>query len=299
MGRPNFFIVGAPRCGTTAMARYLGQHPEVFMAEKKEMHHFGRDVYNDPAMKDRERYLAEFAGSGDYAARGEASVWYLASRHAAREMDEFDPASKVIIMLRNPVDMIFSIHSQLLIIGGEDIEDFKKALEAEPGRREEAGLIEGEPAIRPNFYRMNARVSDRVLRYLDVFGPERVHIVVYDDLRADTAGACRAVFEFLGVDPGFAPDTAPVNQRRSARSLRLHRLSRNMPGFVRTLRQKLLPADFHPGAIINRANLKSEKAPELDPALREELAAELEDEVQKLGEIIGRDLSSWSQTRKS
>ena len=87
MKRPDFFIVGAPKGGTTAMNNYLRQHPQIFMSPRKEAHHFGADLYAPHWARDEAAYLALFAGAGDEKRIGEASVWYLLSQHAAGEKD--------------------------------------------------------------------------------------------------------------------------------------------------------------------------------------------------------------------
>src|SRR5215472_18741131 len=108
--RPDFFIVGAPRCGTTAMGQFLSAHPDIFMA-RKEMHFFGRDLRFGRRFYRRnlDAYLSEFTGAESRKRAGEASVWYLSSRTAAAEIKEFNPDSRIIIMLREPVEMMFSL----------------------------------------------------------------------------------------------------------------------------------------------------------------------------------------------
>jgi len=137
MRTPDFFIVGAPKCGTTAMSDYLRQHPEIYMPQRKEPHFFGSDL-DAPYpyfIRDKEQYFSLFAEAKDEKRVGEASVWYLYSKRAAFEIKEFCPTASIIIMLRNPVDMIYSLHSQRLFTGNEDIPDFEEALEAEEDRK--------------------------------------------------------------------------------------------------------------------------------------------------------------------
>src|SRR5579859_908594 len=135
--RPNFFIVGAPKCGTTALNHYLSAHPEIFMA-KKEMHHFGADLKFGPQFfrRDRAEYLAEFAGGQGRKRVGESSVWYLFSREAAAELKAFNPEARVIIMLREPVAMLHSLFHQFRADGNEPLLVFEEALAAEKEGRE-------------------------------------------------------------------------------------------------------------------------------------------------------------------
>lgn len=138
MKKPDFFIVGAAKCGTTAMYEYLKEHPEIFMPEDaKEPNYFGSDMNYKSSRLTEEQYLSLFSDAKNEKRIGEASVWYLYSKLAASEIKEFCPSARIIIMLRNPVDMLYSLHSELFYGADEDIEDFKTALNAEEVRKKE------------------------------------------------------------------------------------------------------------------------------------------------------------------
>lgn len=138
MTRPNFFIVGAPKCGTTSLYEYLRSHPQVFMPEKKEPEHFSddldwRNVMLRHRVADRDDYLSLFDPAPAHAAAvGEASTWYLFSEAAAGAIHDFNPEARIIIMLRDPVKMMYSLHGQFLKDCNEVIEDFAQAIAAEP-----------------------------------------------------------------------------------------------------------------------------------------------------------------------
>ncbi|MBA2556652.1 MAG: hypothetical protein H0V12_04785, partial [Chloroflexi bacterium] len=140
--RPDFFIPGAPKSGTSSMYEYLRQHPEIYLPSLKEPRHFcpdqdsGSDRDGLFFVRDRDEYLALYAGVRGEKRIGDASVQYLYSRVAAERIREFNPDARFIVMLRNPVHMAYSLHGQRLAGGGEDIEDFGEALEAEADRRE-------------------------------------------------------------------------------------------------------------------------------------------------------------------
>src|SRR5882672_7839349 len=126
--KPNLFIVGAPRCGTTSMYDYLKQHPDVFMPEVKEPHFLGTDLTSSRFIRDEGKYQALFATAKNEKRIGEASVWQLYSKIAAYEIKEYSPTARVIIMLRNPVDMMYSLYGQHIFSGDEEISDFEEAL---------------------------------------------------------------------------------------------------------------------------------------------------------------------------
>src|SRR6266511_5324655 len=115
------------------MNDYLNQHPDIFMG-KKELHYFGKDLKTKLKLSESE-YLENFEGASDKKIIGEASVWYLSSKTAAEEIKKFAGDAKILIMLRNPVDVIHSMHSQHLYDGNEDILDFEAALSLDEKRK--------------------------------------------------------------------------------------------------------------------------------------------------------------------
>src|SRR3954462_7600425 len=122
--RPDFFIVGAPRSGTTAMFHYLSSHPDVYMSDRKEMHFFGTDLNFGPQIYRRslDAYLAEYEGRNGEHRAGEASVWYLLSKTAASEIKAFNADANIIIMLRDPVELLHSMFYMFRYDGNEHLE---------------------------------------------------------------------------------------------------------------------------------------------------------------------------------
>jgi sulfotransferase family protein len=293
MPKPNFFIVGAPRCGTTAMYEYLRHHPQVFMPYRKEPVYFGSDLAKRPPVLDEAGYLALFEPAGDAIAIGEATVWYLYSQTAPGEIKALAPNARIVIMLRNPIEMIHSLHRHWLWSASEDLADFGEAIAAEPdraaGRRLPAN-VEQPIGLR---YTWLGKYAPHVQRYLDEFGPERVLVLIYDDLADDGRGIGRQTLSFLGVDPDYDADFEVVNQNKRARSPRLQRLSRSK-GFLR-LASRLPPRLFHLlWRGLQRANIRPEARSPIDPELRRRLAAEFAPDVADLGRLLGRDLGHWT-----
>src|ERR1051325_3379611 len=106
--RPDFFIVGAPKCGTTAMNGYLRQHPQIFMPERKDITYFGTDLKFERSRISYDEYISLFQDANDALRIGESSVWYMYSKTAAEEIKSFSPSASIIVMLRNPVDMLYA-----------------------------------------------------------------------------------------------------------------------------------------------------------------------------------------------
>lgn len=294
---PDFFIVGAFKCGTTAMYEYLRRHPQVFMPFHKEPLFFGDDLTRRYGRMTRAEYLALFRDARPDQRVGEASAWYLYSRSAAREIHDFNPDAQIIVMLRNPVDVMHAQHSQLIFNQREDIADFGEALAAEPERRNGLRIPSGALRREALFYRHGVRFAEQLARYYDVFGRDRVHVIVFEDFRDRTAETYAGVLRFLGVDDTFRPDFAVQNPNRRARSAALQRAVFRPPGAVRRLvpwLRRLPLAHWLRDALV-AANSVPEARQAMDPALRRRLTEELAPQVEELGRLIGRDLSSWGR----
>lgn len=292
---PNFFIVGAPKCGTTALYTYLRDHPDVFMPEVKEPHFFGSDLeFRYRRRPDAERYRSYFAGADGRSRIGEASIWYLYSSSAAREIREAAPAGKAIAMVRDPVEMITAMHSQFVYNGHEDL-PLADALAAEPDRAAGRRIPE-----RANFpaglrYRRIASFAEQIERYLDAFGPDAVRVIVFDDLKADASATYRSVLEFLGIDPDHRPDFSVVNANKISRNRTFRRLLNDPPEWLRAPVRAVLPWRLRRRAyrgLVN-ANIRREPRSPVDPAVIERLREEMAPSVERLSALIGRNLDAW------
>lgn len=298
--RPDFFIVGAPKCGTTAMADYLNQHPEVAMCTVKEVHYFGRDIQADFDLpgswrpRRDEEYLELFPDPDGAHRAGDASVWYLYSRDAPAEMLRFEPRAKALIMLRDPVEMVYSLHSQLVYLGSEHEPDFSAALDLDGAR--EAGELPRPYGFPTASYRAAGRYAEHVVRYLRAFGPERVLVILFDEFRADPLRECRRACEFVGVDPRFAPLTPVVNPNKRARSRLLRRLTRRPPRPLRWTARAVTTRSKRAAmaTTLTRLNTRYEPRAPLAPEVRERLTAELAPDVRRLGELLDVNLDHWT-----
>lgn len=305
MRTPDFFIVGAPRCGTSAMQDYLAQHPDIFMPrlppttvkgtpiETREIHFFGSD-YNMwwfPRV-DEEEYRALFRKAGDERRVGERSASYLISRSAAAEIKAFAPEASIIVILRNPVDMIHSLHSSLLNNGREEIADLEAALESEADRTcGHGGSGTDVSYVNAGFFREAVRFAAHLERYFETFGRENVHVVISEDFKTATARVYRDVLGFLGVDQDFEPEFRIVNAFRTARSERL----KEPPPLLRKLVKPLLPKGLRQKAWrgLSRINTRSVGRPPMEGELRRRLEERYAPEVERLSTLLDRDLGSW------
>ncbi|HEY8178604.1 MAG TPA: sulfotransferase [Candidatus Limnocylindria bacterium] len=295
MTLPNFFIVGAPKCGTTALYAYLAQHPDVFMSDPKEPHYFGSDLdFRYRRRPSDQQYRSYFAGAGDRRRIGEGSVWYLYSECAADEIGQAVPDARIIVMLRDPVEMIPSLHSQFVYNGHEDLA-LADALAAEQDRAEGRRIPSHANFPRGLLYRRVATYAPQLARYLDRFGRERVHVILYDDFRADTAGAYRDTLAFLGVDPDHQPDFAVVNASKRSRNMVLRRALNDPPEWLRKAARRVAPQRMRRRLYRSAVNLNTEAAARdaLTGEAAERLRGEMEGANRELEVLLGRELPAW------
>lgn len=306
---PNFFLVGGAKCGTTALNQYLSAHSDIFVSNK-EMHYFGSDLNFGPQFyrRDRKSYLGEFEGWNGQDCVGETSVWYLYSQKAAAEIKAFNPESRIIIMLREPTSTLYSLYHQFRCDGNEHLPTFEEALAAETDRR--AGRSIARQAYFPTglLYRSIPRYAEQVKRYFDAFGRERVHVIIYDDFAADTSGSFLKTLEFLGVCPrriNPEVDFGVVNGNQTVKSHALRSLLQDplVRGTVIALRSRLPKPIFgmiqKAGLKLSAFNVRAEKRTEFSPELQRTLRREFAPEIERLSDLLGRDLTHWSNPDKS
>ncbi|MES1240997.1 MAG: sulfotransferase [Acidobacteriota bacterium] len=280
---PNFFLVGAPRSGTTAFYSLLKQHPDVHLAILKEPHFFGTDLTIQPhTIRENDLYLGLFADAGDRRCVGEGSVWYLTSKLAAREIRERSPEARILVILREPDKMAYSLYGLYRRTGNEDLPTFAEALAAEDERRE--GRRIPEKAYFPEGLRYveAALAADKLERFFTELGRERVRVVLYEDFRRDNLKVYREVLEFLDLDPEFVPELDPARAADRIREIAIPQLRRTDP----RVRSRM-----------NRQAPKQHAGGERDPMpaeIRARLRETFRPEVARLGEVLGRDLSHWS-----
>jgi len=293
--QPDFFIVGAPKCATTAFNRYLGQHPQIFIPARKELHYFGSDLKFLKGRTSRGEYLAQFASVRLEKRVGEASVWYLYSRRAAAEIKAFAPRAQIIILLRNPADMLYSLHSQFLYESNENILDIRRALAAERDRKQGRRIPPNIYFLEGLFYRDVARYCEQVERYLHLFGSENVLVICYDDFKRNTRAVYRETLRFLHVDEEFEPRFEVLNGNKEVRNHRFQFFLNNPPPAVLGLSRLLIPTRLRHLLVDGLKRLNSRKAGRkpLSDDLRRQLEYEFEDEVCRLGRLLDRDLSHW------
>jgi hypothetical protein len=300
---PTFLVIGAGKSGTTSLWSYLGQHPDVFVSPVKETNFFALEGQDVPAQDTSAEqmhhypwsvtrwadYATLFAGAAGHAAVGEVSPMYLYHPEAPARIKARLPHVRLVAVLRQPADRLFSRWQHLVSEGRAPSARFADALDR-------SSIWWRRPDLVPEgFY------GRHVARYLDAFPREQLKVVLFDDLKADLPGVLRDVYAFLGVDPGFVPEVLtprnvsgrienPVLRRLVGReSVVRAALERLAPGLLARLREA-------PRArrALHAVRRRLATRDTLSPALRRRLTREVYgDDLDCLEDVLGRDLSTW------
>jgi hypothetical protein len=258
------------------------------MSEEKELYFFDSDLWSREAWAPNlEQYLAKFSAAGDQKILGEATPSYLRSQRAPKQIKSFNPEARIIIMLRNPLDVMHSLHSQGLRYATEPVSDFEAALQADT-KRVGRNLLG---------YREFTDFPNQVPRYFDLFGREHVHTIIFDDLKANPSSVYEGTLRFLDVGLNFSQEPKLRNANLQVRSALLQRILVHGPRTLGGIGRALLPKQLRnrvSRALLN-SNVVVKARPSMNPELRRRLQQEFAPEVHRLGKLLGRDLSAWVQ----
>lgn len=284
--KPNFFIVGAPKSGTTTLYRWLSEHPEIYMSPKKEPFYFD---FDDRARSPLtlKQYEALFSGAcEDHVIVGEASTRYLQSAIAVSEILKYSPGARFMVMLRNPVDMAYSLHGQAVLSGGEPVVDFKEAWDLQVVRSTGKSLPKDCREPRRFQYGEVCKVGDQLERLYSVVPKNRVHVVFLDDLRGNPGGEYLALLGFLGLSGDGRSDFPIYNSARRVRFYRLQRLMK-IVGDIKIA----LGITWRPG--LSRFNSETRRRPAMSAEMRSLLQLYFAEQIEKIESLTNRDLSVW------
>jgi hypothetical protein len=279
---PNFFIVGAPKAGTTSLYSYLGQHPHVYMCPVKEPSHFAPELCRDDFIFSWEGYLRLFSNVSDEIAIGEASACYLFSENAARNIAARLPHARIIISLRNPVDRAFSQYLQMLT-HGVTCKSFRGQIDASLRHREKDFSLLWPFLEAGQYY-------EQIRRYLGEFPRSQIHISYYEDLERAPERLVMDLFSFLGVDPSFAPDVSHRHNEPRVPKLEQATYLLRKWGAWPYLR-KLVPGALGPR--LRSLTMRARGSLRIGPTDRAFLAGYYRDDITRLSLLLNRDLSAW------
>lgn len=296
--KPNVFLVGAPKTGTTSVHEALSAHPDIFMSRVKEPHHFATDlVFTHPPnpYADAERYLSLFAGAAGARHAGESSVWYLSSRSAAAGIAEMSPDAKVLCILRNPVELVCSLHGFACRGGGEPLLQLGDALDAEADRASGRRVPRSSYAPWSLQYTSVADYQPQLERYLRHFPEKQIGIFFYEDLRDDPAGTLRAFFDFIGVSSAAVTGLGRTNVTADQPPKSFEHWLRSLPS-VRSFVVDHVPPRLRLGA--KRVLTRVLPQPATDARITHgdiaRLEALFEPRIRRLEAFLGRSLDRWA-----
>ena len=306
MKKTDFFIIGAPKSGTTSLCNYLDQHPDICISNPKEPDYFGSDLLKPDKPKTKEEYLSCFKGGSTEQLWGEGSTIYWLSQKAPQEIYDFNPQAKIIVMLREPVSLLYSLHSQLIFDLHEDITDFKLALEAEKERKQGKKIPPKCRRLNLLFYSEVVHFTDHLKRYLNVFGSNKVKIIIFDDFVKDTANVYRETLDFLSVNSNFQPSFNIYNANKTISNFTLYQFFRDPPPWIFAMGRMVTPSCLVKyrrklgwNFIKTQKLLTPNKSRSpLDPELYQQLQYKFEKEVNKLSCLLERDLSEWKSRQE-
>ena len=299
--KPNLFIVGHPKSGTTALHFFLNQHPDIYMSALKEPSYFCKDFHRESdafhhrrlffEIREEQQYLELFSRSGDKKIVGESSALvYLYSKVAAEEIYRFNPDAKIIIMLRNPADFLHSLHNQFIILGYEDVEDFRIALSLEEERRTGKHIPSGVRTPSFLYYSKWIKYAEQVKRYYEFFDPSQVRVIIFEEFKDNNDRIYSETLRFLDIDPEFIPEFGEVNPTKRPRYKKLHSLLFNP--LLKKIVKTAFPPIFYDRILDGAFKLfmKEESRAPMDNSIRCELMEKCREDMAELEALLSKDL---------
>lgn len=295
---PNFFMVGGPKCGTTALAAYLRLHPHVFMTEPKEPFFLADElsamarIYGIRSLDDYMR-LYEKASPDRHRCVGEASTLYLSSPTAINKIHSMFPEAKIIAVARDPVDVAHAYHMQACLGFHEDVYDFEKAWRLQDARLAGQAIPKTCKATRLLQYREIASLGSQLQSLLQHVSRTNVHIVSFEEFRKSPASVYRKLLAFLHLPDDGRSDFFRVNEANQHRSRLLNKFYHSTVGQNIFLGLKRSLPNFATNAIrpVSTTLLrKKQRRKPLSGVFRNELELFFGEENKKLESVLPRVL---------
>jgi len=291
MFMPDFFLPGAPKSGTTSLSEYLRMHSRICMSQPKEPHFFQSD-FSGRRVKNWSEYEGCFRGrNANHLVTGEASAGYLVSEEAVPRIMELSPTAKFVVLLRNPVDLVYSLHSERVSNASEPISDFQKAWEAESKRKSGKKVPRGCKDAKRLFYSRYGLLGEQVDRLLRYVPRDQVFFVKFEHFIDNTAGVFRDVQEYLGV-PVEEPTSYEVfNANKKVSSIRGLRFIK----LLGELKKEMgITSEWGVGQRVKKYLFeKSSKRPPLDAEFKNEVQEFFREDIELLERGTGLSFEDW------
>lgn len=289
---PHFLIVGAPKCGTTSLHFYISQHPDI-NTSPKEIHYFGKDLKYKTKRPKLEEYQNHFSKKG---LNGDASVWYLYSDSIFEELKNLGITPKIIILIRNPTEVAYSLHSQNIVDANEDVLSFESALKLEEQRKKGLNMPKGVDPLRTVLYRDTVSYFPRIKKFQDEMGIENVWVGLQENLKHNPAFFLKEIELFLNLSQFTSYDFTRQNENKTVKSKKINYYIKKAGSFQIAIFRFLIPFKGLRKKIVDSIyfrNLEVEKRTKLKSTTKLELEQEFNPGIKKLNNIIEPDISHW------
>jgi hypothetical protein len=286
--KPDFFILGAGKSGTTSLYYYLAQHPEIFMSPVKEPSFFC-DLFQ--VVKNPIEYLALFQGATTQKRIGEASHVHLSCPRTAPVLRAFFPDARFVLIMRNPVDRAYSLYNFMAICGFEWIPSFEKALKCEETRASDPVFEKHNPQYLYNYlYFRSGLYGEQIERYLQWFERDRFLFLTLDELHSAPQSVLQRIWAFLEVDSFVVPNLDVHLRGGAVRSAPWQFfLQRRLRPVLSRLR---IPRGAEAISWLAHRNA-TWAIPPMKPQTRELLQSRYAADLRRTEELTGLDLSAW------
>ena len=297
MKKPNFFIIGGPKCGTTSIYQYLRKHPNIFMPEIKGPHYYATDLGDYRPIKSYRDYLKLFDRvNNNHKAVGEASALYLFSRDAAKSLHNSYLDAKIIILIRNPIEVARSWHNEVIWGFKEKIKNFNEAIRISHHENYKKQFA-NEPAPQIFNYSQIAMFGEQIEQYYKYFSKSQILIINFDDFLSNTRKVHDSILRFLGVEKDKIVTYKVYNSYKIYRSVLIQKFITHPPRllvrFLNQFKRIFGISRLNIFKFILEVNKKNIKKLDIDEQVKTILKENYKDDIKKLSRIISKDLGHW------
>ena len=289
--KPNLFIVGAPKCGTTSLYHALRQNPDILMSKDKEPHFFCNDlkISKYKSIKEYER-LFNFSTNKRKKIIGEASATYLFSKVAIKNIKKYNPDAKIIVCIRNPIEFVYSFHNQMIRAGQENITKFETAWDLQQERKKGHNIPRSCKIPILLQYKKWGLFSEQLARLYKNFPSAQIKLVLLDDFK-ENKNLINDIEKFLDVRETHNYVTPHSNKSYDVKSIFFLQILSFFSDVVTSLKNILhLNINFGIHSYLFKKNLiKKQKSIKICDKIKNEFLIE----ISKIEKIIKTDLSAW------
>lgn len=306
-GKPNTFIVGQPKSGTSALYSFLRQHPQVCVGATKEPQYFCDDLRSQyfslsKLERNQRNYLSLYSPAAHEKVILDGSTAYLYSQVAADNIRSFFSPAKIIMIFRRPLDYLVSYHRQLLRNSClfEVETDFNRAIALESERKKNRAIPSGCFDVRFLYYSDRIQYATQYERYAKIFPPEQLKVLIYEEMANDNKTAYKDVVDFLGIDSSYEPEFEVVNQSVDVRSRKVKQFfDRRLFGVKNTLKSRNNGLYRELRRVYRKAMFRPSREVRVSAETAQFIADHCKNEVERLSELLGKDLAQvWSPARE-